>query len=134
MRDFNKYTMFPTIFQINLRMDAQKQNTYDRNIHSPLHLAQQTMKYASSGLSDSRIVILTTQEPKCLKTNTSLKVELSHTPSPSDLARADVTHGAQVKQEVVVREGCLRVRYAAMVTLTTKHLTGCDLSVYLRSL
>lgn len=50
-------------------------------------------------------------------------------PPPSDLSRADVTQGAQVKQEVVVGEGRLRVWYAAVVTLTTKRMTGCDLSM-----
>ena len=30
------------------------------------------------------------------------------------------SQGAEVKQEVVVREGCFRVGHAAVVTLTTK--------------
>lgn len=43
---------------------------------------------------------------------------LSH--APSDLACTDVTQGAQVKQEVVIGEGRLSIRCAAVVAWTTK--------------
>lgn len=41
------------------------------------------------------------------------------TPNPdvsADLSWADVTEGTEVKQEIVVREGRLRIGYAAVVT------------------
>lgn len=88
-------------------------------IHSTLHLGQQnTEVHNKTEVSENEYLPYSGVYPM-----------LSHTPSHSDLARADVTQGAQMKQEVVVREGCFRVRYATVVTLTTKHITGSDLSM-----
>lgn len=49
------------------------------------------------------------------------------TPNPdvsADLSWADVTKGTELKQEVVVREGCLCVGYAAVVTWSKEATRG----------